>query len=194
MRLVLIRHAAVEIAPEVPANRWFLSAAGQRAASALGESEALRSVTTFATSPEPKATATASAIANGRPIVEIAALAELDRPAAGWLSSQAAYMALVTEILHQPRRSIRGSEPAAQAQNRIVQAVDELQARLAGKDLAVVSHGIVLSLYMAHIRRLPSDLAIWEKIGLPDLAVVGPLQRTVLVDFGSDPHAARSSG
>src|SRR6202521_714773 len=95
MRLVLIRHAPVEIEPEVPTERWSLSTAGVRAASALRRSLALGSVSVFASSPEPKAAATAVAIANGRPIVEMAGLKELDRSAAGWLRTQAEYVSLV---------------------------------------------------------------------------------------------------
>src|SRR3979409_2246534 len=78
MRLVLIRHAPVETEPEIPTEQWPLSTAGVRAASALRRSSALGSVSVFASSPEPKASATAVAIANGRPIVEMTGLKELD--------------------------------------------------------------------------------------------------------------------
>jgi len=187
MRLVLIRHAPVEIEPEIPTERWPLSTTGVRAASALRGSSALGSVSVFASSPEPKASATAVAIANGRPIVEMTGLKELDRSAAGWLRTQAEYISLVGEILQQPHHSVHGCEPAAQGQLRFVKAVEELLAKFGDAEVAVVSHGIVLSLYMAYIRRLPtSDLTIWERISLPDLAVVDPLHWKVLVDFGSD--------
>jgi broad specificity phosphatase PhoE len=186
MRLVLIRHAPVEIQPEVPAEQWVLSAAGARAATALCGCLALQSVAVIASSPEPKATATAVAIANGKPIVEMDDLTELDRSAAGWLRTRAEYICLVGEILQQPQRSVRGCEPAAHAQQRFVKAVEELHVQFDGVEVAVVSHGIVLSLYMAYIRHLPtSDLTIWKSIGLPDLAIVDPLQRKVLVDFGA---------
>jgi broad specificity phosphatase PhoE len=78
------------------------------------------------------------------------------------------------------------------AQRRIVHAIDTLVAAHPGCTLAVVSHGIILALYMCHVkRRARSDPAIWRGIGFPDLAVVDPVQRAVIVDFRGS-HAWRN--
>jgi broad specificity phosphatase PhoE len=185
MQVVLIRHARTASTPATPARLWGLSEEGQRAARALADDEILRSVSLFAASHEPKAIQTAAAMANGRPILEIADLGELDRSAAGWIQTQAERLDLVRAILDNPDVSIQGCETAAGAQGRFVRALNELTEANQEGGLAVVSHGTVLSLYMAYLRGLPkADFQEWYRIRLPDLAVVDPNARTVMRDFG----------
>jgi broad specificity phosphatase PhoE len=97
----------------------------------------------------------------------------------------AEYAALVAEIFRHPDESIHGCEPAALAQQRIVHTIDSLVAAHSGSTLAVISHGIILALYMCHLKSSvrPDPAAIWRRIGFPDLAVVDPVQHMVMVDF-----------
>ena len=183
-RLGLIRHAQVTIDPRVPADQWPLSQEGIKAAAALLRNPVLAEVQLVYTSPEPKAVATAAAIFGRQPIIQVPELKELDRTAAGWLSTKAEYEAMVAEIFRRPDESIRGCEPAALAQQRIVHAIERLVAAHPVCPLAVISHGIVLALYMCHLKSIVMpDLAIWRRIGFPDLAVVDAVQRVVIVDF-----------
>jgi len=171
VKVVLIRHAAVTVEPNVPSSGWQLTPAGLRAASRLGKVDVIRAATVIATSPEPKATGVAAAIANGRRVREVADLSELDRSRAGWLASEAEYAQLVRQIFEQPLDSIRGCESASHAQARFVAAIDALREQHPSAVLGVVSHGLVLSLYVAYIRGLPApDLADWQRLGMPDLA------------------------
>jgi len=184
-RLVLVRHAAVRVQSAVATSRWELSDDGRLAAAELRRNSALAKVGLIVTSPEPKATATAIALADGRPVLERDDLRELDRSAAGWLCTELEYVALVAEILASPARSARGCEPAAAAQQRLVRVVGDLLAS-STDDVAVVSHGIVLSLYLAHVRGKASvDLEAWRRMRMPDLAVVDADRAEVLVDFGT---------
>ncbi|HEY3060075.1 MAG TPA: histidine phosphatase family protein [Chloroflexota bacterium] len=186
MELVLIRHAAVSITPEVPPSEWPLAEAGAEAASALAQLPAVRRVTLFAHSPAVKARATAQALAQHRPLLEIPGLAELDRSAAGWVGDQQAYVALVHEIFAHPERSIRGCEPASAAQARISSAISALVHDHPEQRIAVVSHGIVLSLYLAHLRgTAQADVEEWQRIALPDVAVVDLIERTVVSPWRS---------
>jgi broad specificity phosphatase PhoE len=186
VQLVLVRHARVSPEPGKPLRLWGLSEHGRRAAEALGQREALRTVRVIASSPESKAAQTAAAFANGRPIVEVADLGELDRSAAGFIATEAERLGLVRAILEQPDVSIRGCEAASDARNRFVRAIDGLVADNPRGGLAVVAHGTVLSLYMAHLRGLATaDFEAWRRIRLPDLAVVDPIRGTVISDFGS---------
>jgi broad specificity phosphatase PhoE len=149
----------------------------------------LAEVHLFYTSPEPKAVATAVAISGPQPLIQVPDLKELDRTAAGWLSTEAEYAAMVAEIFQHPDESIRGCEPAALAQQRIVRALDTLVAAHPNCTLAVVSHGIVLALYMCHVKRLARpDPAIWRGIGFADVAVVDPVGCAVIVDFRGEKH------
>jgi broad specificity phosphatase PhoE len=184
MEVVLIRHARTASMPDTPPRLWGLSEDGRRAARALADNAMVRTLRLFAASHEPKAIQTAAAVADGRPVLQIADLGELDRSGAGWIESEAARLELVRAILDSPDVSIQGCEPAAHAQARFVRAVDALVQANPDGGLAVVSHGTVLSLYMAHLRGLPkADFDEWRRMHLPDLAVVDPNARTVTRDF-----------
>jgi broad specificity phosphatase PhoE len=183
-KLVLIRHAQVTVNPRVPVDQWRLSEEGIKAAAALRRDLAVVEVQLFYTSPEPKAVATAAAISDRQPLIQVPDLKELDRTAAGWLSTETEYVAMVAEIFRHPDESIRGCEPAALAQQRIVRAIDTLVAAQPGCTRAIISHGIVLALYLCHVKRIMMpDPAIWRRIGFPDLALVDPVRRAVIVDF-----------
>lgn len=181
--LVLIRHARVDVDATRPADQWRLSAEGARAATALGRHPAVEGVERVFTSPEPKAVATATALALGTP-VPVAALRELDRSALGWLQSGDDYAATVTAILQRPQDAVRGCERAMDAQRRMVDAVAALVHTHPDQTAALVSHGIVLTLYLAWLMgRDTPDLALWRALRFPDLAVVAPLERRIILPF-----------
>lgn len=183
-RLVLVRHAQVAPDPALPATAWPLSDRGVADAAALGRHAALEEVPRFYHSPKVKAASTAAIIASGRPVVPLADLRELERGAAGWLPDPEGYRRLVLEILRRPDESVQGCEPARQAQRRVTEAVSAAVAGAEGRTVAVVSHGIALTLYLCHLLQLdPPDPTIWESIGTPDLAVVDPIAGRVLVPF-----------
>jgi broad specificity phosphatase PhoE len=185
MHIALIRHARTTPHPELPPRLWGLSEEGRRAAEALADLEALARVTLFASSAEPKAVQTAAAIARGRSILELDDLGELDRAPAGWLPSEAQQHSLIRAIFDNPDTSVQGCEPASQALARFVHAIDDLILRYPRERLGVVSHGTVLSLYMAHLAgRAHADFKAWRRLRLPDVAIVDPTARSVLRDFG----------
>jgi broad specificity phosphatase PhoE len=182
--LVLIRHARVRPEPGKPHRLWGLTEEGRRAAATLALDEAVRDVTLFASSAEPKAVETAAAVATGRPVVEIEDLGELDRSAAGWLASEQERMELVRAIFENPTTSVRGCESAADALARFTRGVDTLVAEHPEGGLAVVTHGTVLALYMAHLRGEPTaSIESWRGIGLPDLALVDHRAGAVIRNF-----------
>jgi broad specificity phosphatase PhoE len=195
-RLILVRHAEVAQDPKTPVERWSLSPEGARAAAALRAHPSLVGPAAVWSSPEPKALATAGAI---WPEVEIRphqGLRELNRRAVGWVGSHAEYRRLVTEILGRPDESVRGCEAARDAGRRMASAVEEILAESRGLDVAVVSHGLVLTLYVSSLLRSislgaspvgieGSSLDIWRGIRFPDVAVVDADARIVVVPFGS---------
>jgi broad specificity phosphatase PhoE len=182
---VLIRHAAVTVDPHERSDQWALSADGLNAASQLRADPDLAAATRIYSSPEPKALATAHAMAGERLVVALPKLVELDRRSAGWLGSADEYAALVAEILEQPEFSIRGCEPAVAAQARVVAEIDRLARDAGGEAIAVVTHGIVLTLYVSWLRGLPApDLDLWRRLRFPDVAVVDHVGRIVVREFG----------
>jgi broad specificity phosphatase PhoE len=185
-RLVLVRHARVHAEHDKPHNLWGLTREGRCDAGALADDPAVNAVTLFASSYEPKAVETAAAVARGRPIVKVEDLGELDRSAAGWIDSDEERLGLVQAIFDRPADNIGGCESAAHALTRFTRAVDGLVAEYPKDELAIVSHGTVLALYMAHLRGLvKADFEAWRRIRLPDVAVVDTSTRRVMRDFGA---------
>jgi broad specificity phosphatase PhoE len=183
--VVLIRHAQVVINPTESTDQWRLAPEGEVAAAALRERPEIASAKRFFSSPDPKARATAAEVATLRPIIAVPDLRELDRGAAGWFGDAGDYASMVAQILRHPDVSIRGCETAAHAQSRIVQAVGDLARSNPDEPIAVVSHGIVLELYVSCLRgRRMADVETWRRMGFPDVAVVDPALGRVLRDFG----------
>ncbi len=152
---------------------WQLSPTGEQQARDLGRSPSWAELTLIASSPESKAVATA------RPVAEAVALElqiepdlhEVGRGETPLVSAEE-YQALVAAHFASPGESVSGWEPGAQAAARAVACIERLTARAPGS-LCVVSHGLVLSHYLAHVRGLPApDLEEWRAIPLPGIAVV----------------------
>ena len=62
---------------------------------------------------------------------------------------------MVDAFFAQPDRSIRGWERAVDAQSRVIRAVERVARLPVEGDLAVVSHGGVGALLMAHLNDAP---------------------------------------
>ena len=172
MTVYLVRHAEVELRADVSAPAWELTPAGRAAAARLADAPLWREVERVATSPEPKALETARPLARaaGVPLVEEPDLREVARAGTPILAA-ADYRALVGRYLS--GEQVAGWEPAERARSRIETCIARLVAEGRGP-LAIVSHGLVLSLYLA---LTPAE---WEAIPLPAVAVADPLRRTLL--------------
>lgn len=90
------------------------------------------------------------------PVTDLAELGENDRSATGYLPRQA-FEALADRFFAHPSQSIQGWERAADAQRRILAAVDHVLAASAGcgGDIAIVAHGGVGALLLCDLRNDP---------------------------------------
>jgi probable phosphoglycerate mutase len=160
--LYLVRHTEVEPVAAVPAPDWLPTPAGLAAAERLATAPVWRSVTVVATSPEPKARATAAPIAReaGLPLRVEPDLREVGRPGQP-LVRRTDYVALVAAYF--AGEPVAAWEPAEAARRRIGACIERIAADAAGP-LAVVSHGLVLSLHLG------LTLAEWNAIPLPAVA------------------------
>ncbi len=152
---------------------------GRAEAEALARLAVFHGVEAVVTSPEPKARATAEPIArvSGLELCVEQDLREAERSAAP-VDDRATFVARVDAWLGGSQAS--GWEERDHAANRIVTCIERLLAEVAG-DLALVSHGTVLSLYLAWLRRHERvELAEWEAIPLPGVAVIDPSGRRIL--------------
>jgi broad specificity phosphatase PhoE len=159
-----VRHAPVELDPMLPATDWRLSEEGRRLAARLAASPAWGDVAFVASSPESKALDTALPIAKAAGVglrVEHD-LREAERPATPVVSADE-YRGLVAGYLAAPDQPVHGWEPAREVRDRVRACVDRLYGESDGR-LAVVSHGLALTLYCG----LRFDE--WNAIPLPAVA------------------------
>ena len=163
MRLILVRHAQVDPRADVAPHEWQLSERGRRDAEALARWPGWNGVTVVASSSEPKAVETATPIAAAAG-VELPVEDDLREVRRGSeLLSHEAHVARVSAYLE--GASVRGWEPWEQARRRITACIDRLVADAVG-DVAVISHGVVLSVFLG------LSAQEWERIPFPAIAVL----------------------
>lgn len=170
--LILVKHALPQIIPTQPAPAWRLSDEGRRQCDPLADALAHWKPDTLITSEEPKAAETARIVAQRLDIPWRTApgLHEHDRSNAPYLADKAAFHAQIAALLAQPDELVFGAETAHEALTRFTAALDAALADAAGRSIAVVAHGTVIALYVAH--RFGMDgFTLWWRLGLPALVV-----------------------
>ena len=149
--LYLVRHVPVDVDETVPPPEWRPSREGLRLARRLGGAVVWRRLAAVASSPEPKARATAEPIARTArvPLRVERDLREVERPGTP-ITGRDAYVERVRDFFANPATSVCGWEPGCRAAARFERCVDALVADAAG-DVCIVAHGLVLSLYVARL-------------------------------------------
>lgn len=148
-----VTHPEVVIDPAVPIIDWPLSARGRERMAAACRQPWAAGLTALFSSAERKARDGAEilAAATGLPVRVMADLGENDRSATGYLPP-AEFEATADRFFAEPQMSVRGWARAVDEQRRIVAAVDAAIAAAVGQgDIAIVSHGGVGALLLAHL-------------------------------------------
>ncbi len=180
--LYLIRHSIVAPKPELPGPQWHLSPEGRAAAEELAAEPHWSGLHDIHTSVEPKAVATAQRIAalNELPIRIERDLREVGGRA--WVES--GYEALVRAYLSGEPPA--GWEPVEKARARVRNCIDGIVERHTGLNVGIVSHGIVLTLYVSDVLGLGAGeaIALWESIRFRDVAMFDHEAKRFEQEFG----------
>lgn len=169
MRVVLVRHAEPEVVPDVDPRRWRLSEAGRSAARALGAR--LPDHAVWVSSTEPKAYETLTCAAG--PDVTIAqhpGFDEVHRNEPFDADYRARRMAWVQGRLDERHA---GWETSQETAIRFDEAIT--QHLTSGSPLVVASHGMAITAWLVHGRRLldPRDAGrFWSAMTFPDIIEV----------------------
>ena len=166
-QLILVRHAETAKSSDVPSRDWPLSAAGQADAARLANLLADYAPATIVTSEEPKARETARPLADrlSLPVTMMPGLHEHERRTVGYLGD-ATFQATMARLFAEPDTLVFGEETANQALARFSGAVADVLALHPDGDLAIFTHGTVLSLFVAaHSDHDP--MAFWYDLHLP---------------------------
>lgn len=171
-QLILVKHAAPDIVPSLPAHRWHLSADGQQRCRPLARLLAPYCPATMMSSREPKAAATA---------VHVAAhlhlswrfgegLHEHNRAQGTYLPREHFDRAVAAFFAH-PDELCFGHETARQALVRFQAAIGKILSDTPVGNIIVIAHGTVITLFVAHHTGLPA-LPLWQRLGLPSFVVL----------------------
>lgn len=179
-KLILVRHSLPEVSPEVPASRWPLSEMGRARCTALATRLAPHDPGIIVASTAPRALQTAQLVAHelGKPWVWAEGLEEHDRSNVGWLGAEEFERALA-RFFREPERAVFGTESADQAYERFARAVEEATESYHQSNVAIVSHGTVISLFVARATG-EAPLALWRRLGLPSFVVLSLPELTLL--------------
>ena len=171
-KLILVRHSLPAITGEQPASQWKLSEEGRRRCERLAKLLAAHRPVAVVTSTEPKAIETGQ-IAGGRlgvPVEAAPNLHEHERPGTG-LDTPEQFNAKVARLLEHPGELIFGAETGDEARERFEAAVDDAMRRHPAGTVAIVSHGTVMTLFVARAAGI-DPVPFWKGLGLPAFVVL----------------------
>jgi len=165
--LILVRHGRPAIDPDTPPTTWPLCAEGRAAVEALAEKLVTYRPVAVATSPEPKAKETADIIAArlGLTVDIDPGLHEHKRRHLSF-GTEADFRDKIARIFASPNQPVGGIETALEACDRLAETL----ARHKARPLVAVTHGTVLSLYVAKLLDLDAH-DLWRNLHTPDAFV-----------------------
>jgi broad specificity phosphatase PhoE len=169
--LILIKHARPLVDPTKSSELWPLSDEGREQAKALAAKIREYQPAVVVSSEEAKAAQTAQILAGELNIAhETAAdLHEHDRSNVPHMRS-GEFISHVEVFFRRPDERVLGKESATQALGRIENAIDDVLARHTEGNIAIVSHGTVIALFVeAHSDR--KGFHVWREMSLPSFAV-----------------------
>ena len=160
--LYLLRHGKVDVDVNKPANEWTLSNEGINKVLGLVKNRVFSNVDFVYSSEEEKAYHTARIIANsiGKEVVRLSSFNELNRK----LFSDN-YESAVKETFLNISNSRSNWESCLHALERFIEGIELVNQRHENKKILIVSHGIVLTLYFAHLNGDMNNLfSRWKKL------------------------------
>jgi broad specificity phosphatase PhoE len=171
-KLILIRHSLPVISSEQPASQWQLSEEGRRRCERLAELLAPHRPGAIVTSTEPKAIETGQIVGKqlGIPVQAAPDLHEHERPSTD-LDTVERFQAKVARLLQHPGESVFGAETGDEARKRFTVAVDDVMRQHPDGNVSIVSHGTVISLFVARVAGI-EPLPLWRKLDLPAFVVL----------------------
>lgn len=183
----MITHAHTQQDSETDARHWTLSEAGRVQAQALAQQPFWPAVDCIFVSSEAKTRLTIEPVLEKfhPPLWVERRFDELRRP--GWVVN---YAERVRQTFANPTQPAGDWETAAQALDRFLDGILLLRKRfVAGETLALVGHGLTLSLYRAHLLKQPRvNFEDWQNLSFAAVALAAPPRERLLADFQPVAH------
>lgn len=178
--LILVKHSLPEIVESIPAREWTLSEAGRSRARKLAELLLPYKPEIIVSSIEPKARETASILAENLSlhVRTHEGLHEHDRNSSPYYSREE-FQERVRELFKMPDALVFGEETATQALVRFREAIDSILKSYEDHNIVIVSHGTVISLFVAWLTGC-NGYALWQELGLPSFVALDMQSRVLL--------------
>lgn len=180
-QLYLIRHARAQMTGDAP-RRWNLSEEGQREAGILARQDFWRVVEHIFSSPTPKSLQTVEPAARrwGIPLNAVGCLHDLRRHRLVY-----DYEDVIAHILARPEASIVESEPAERAAERITGCIEKLIATHPEETIAVASHGLVLTIFLARLENRWPTVAEWRAVPFAGVAILDSVTWQIIQNWSN---------
>jgi broad specificity phosphatase PhoE len=151
--LYFLRHAGTKVDLSTPVRDWPITVEGTEQARALAKSKAFSAIDGIIHSSEGKARQTAEVFAEGLDIqmYQISGLDELSREHKGILSNEE-YRNRVRRTLTDHEKAVPCWESVASALERFEDSVKKIDIMFHQKNVLIISHGIVLTLYFCKLK------------------------------------------
>ena len=171
-KLILIKHAAPEVVPNVTPEAWVLSERGRALCRPLAEAVRSHAPAVVVSSTEPKAAETGELVASalGVPFETAPGLHEHDRSNVPHMPSRE-FISAMELFFRRPGELVLGRETADEAEGRFRGAVMRVLDAHPTGNVAVVSHGTVIALLVAKAAG-QSPFRLWRELGLPSFVVL----------------------
>jgi len=171
-KLILIKHSSPAIDPAVVSHQWKLSDEGRRRCDALADAVKAHALAAILSSEEPKAAETAELLAARLqlPFSTAPDLHEHDRSNVPHMHG-AEFQSAIAQFFQLPAELVLGRETADAALQRFQAAVEKVLLDHPEGNLAIVSHGTVITLLVARhnpVRPFP----LWRQLALPSFVIL----------------------
>lgn len=166
--LVFVRHSQTQLDPEIPSPQWSLSEEGRRRCEPLAEQLKPYNLDVIVTSMEPKAIQTGELISRklGIPCRVMENLHEHARETAPYFDTREEFLEAVNILFSRPTELVFGEETGLEARERFTEAVASVLRAYPRENIAIVTHGTVLSLFASqHTEQ--AIYPFWQSLGLP---------------------------
>jgi broad specificity phosphatase PhoE len=152
----------------VPARQWRLTVEGQRRCDPLAAQLTPYNLDLIVTSTEPKAIETGELAAQklGIPCQIGENLHEHERETAPYFDTQAEFIEAVKGLLSNPDQLVFGDETGLEARDRFAEAVETVMGAYPRENIAIVTHGTVLSLFVSQLTGC-ATIPFWRGLGMP---------------------------
>jgi broad specificity phosphatase PhoE len=169
--LILIKHSLPEVISTIPAREWQLAEIGRLRCRLLAKKIQPYSPQILISSMERKAIETARILAQEihQTFRIFEDLHEHDRTGVAFLSKEQ-FEANIQDFFKHPDEFVMGKETANQARQRFSNALVIVQKQNPNKNIAVVSHGTVITLFVQKMTGL-EPFSFWKKLDLPAFVV-----------------------